>query len=494
MEAREYQYEPLDTSSLTIRLISYVHSRDDGSIAFRLQRFPFEKVAGTYTAISYTWGAVSRTQKVWINRGWMMLPENIWRFLVQCCKASFQHAKPRRLWIDSICIDQSDVTEKNTHVRYMGDIFHHASKVLIWLGSVSESLMPLSETEQSSQQSSPRHASLKSSSVTDAQDRVEPAQVEQAQIQRLSIKPAITDNSVHQGFSVAQVRSITNHSYWTRLWVVQEIVLGRDPRIVAGNNTLPLTTLRAIVQHWRGLVADVDSSGYMGLDFLYERSSRNDMAQTWQLNDLLAFCNQRRCYDIRDRIYGLVGMWKGSEGFQVDYECTTGQLAAQMLVVLKEEASSDSELHGFNRVVQADYLRSALEMNVAEFVTATSLAEKLEGEARDLGIDDQTNYIISLGGRYWYDKDHHRYRFARLGMDAIPAEVRQYWDLLLQRGYSIPQVLNMYSKCKKRAAMPYDDGSYQRHWWQIASKGACTSCGRDGTGEEDCLFRPGINS
>ena len=133
-------------------------------------------------------------------------------------------------------------------------------------------------------------------------------------------------------------------------------------------------------------------------------------------------------------------------------------------------------------------------MNVAGFVAATSLAEKLEGEPKDLGIEDQSNYIISLDGRYWYDKDHPRYQVACLGMNAIPAEVRQYWVLLLQRGYSVLQVLSIYSNCKKRAAMPYDDGSYMRHWWQIALKGACTSCGKDIAGEEDCLYRSGIDS
>ena len=97
MEARKYQYQPLDTSSLTIRLISHVHCRDDGSIALLLERFPLDAAADTYTAISYTWVTDRRTEKVWINGAWMMLPENIWRFLVHCCKPGFQHAKPAKL-------------------------------------------------------------------------------------------------------------------------------------------------------------------------------------------------------------------------------------------------------------------------------------------------------------------------------------------------------------------------------------------------------------
>ena len=43
-------------------------------------------------------------------------------------------AQPRVLWIDALCISQSDLVEKAQQVHMIGKIVHHASSVLAWLG------------------------------------------------------------------------------------------------------------------------------------------------------------------------------------------------------------------------------------------------------------------------------------------------------------------------------------------------------------------------
>ncbi|KAH8688938.1 heterokaryon incompatibility protein-domain-containing protein, partial [Phaeosphaeriaceae sp. PMI808] len=40
----------------------------------------------------------------------------------------------RILWMDSICIDQSSIQDRNHQVQLMGDIYTRAQRVLIWLG------------------------------------------------------------------------------------------------------------------------------------------------------------------------------------------------------------------------------------------------------------------------------------------------------------------------------------------------------------------------
>jgi hypothetical protein len=42
--------------------------------------------------------------------------------------------KDRRLWVDSICINQKDNDEKATQVPMMADIYRKSRQVLIWLG------------------------------------------------------------------------------------------------------------------------------------------------------------------------------------------------------------------------------------------------------------------------------------------------------------------------------------------------------------------------
>ena len=45
--------------------------------------------------------------------------------------------KPLRTWVDALCIDQSNLEERNEHVKSMGQIYANASHVHIWLGEES---------------------------------------------------------------------------------------------------------------------------------------------------------------------------------------------------------------------------------------------------------------------------------------------------------------------------------------------------------------------
>jgi len=40
----------------------------------------------------------------------------------------------RVLWIDALCYDQADISERNHQVRHMNQIYSAATTVLVWLG------------------------------------------------------------------------------------------------------------------------------------------------------------------------------------------------------------------------------------------------------------------------------------------------------------------------------------------------------------------------
>ena len=50
--------------------------------------------------------------------------------------------RPRVLWIDAICIDQQNISERSDQVRKMVDIYQLADSVIVWLG-VEENLSDL---------------------------------------------------------------------------------------------------------------------------------------------------------------------------------------------------------------------------------------------------------------------------------------------------------------------------------------------------------------
>jgi len=85
----------------------------------------------SYEAISYTWGNVTNTPNVILIDG---LKFHTTSTVYEILQARSSILGPRLIWIDSICINQKHVEEKNKEVALMRDIFKKASSVLVWLG------------------------------------------------------------------------------------------------------------------------------------------------------------------------------------------------------------------------------------------------------------------------------------------------------------------------------------------------------------------------
>jgi hypothetical protein len=62
--------------------------------------------------------------------------ENLYDFLYQW---GASRDKPAYLWIDALCIDQHDISERSHQVNIMGQIYTAASQVIIWLGPEDDS-------------------------------------------------------------------------------------------------------------------------------------------------------------------------------------------------------------------------------------------------------------------------------------------------------------------------------------------------------------------
>jgi hypothetical protein len=85
-----------------------------------------------YEALSYAWGDPVFSHPVQEKSSGKVL--HVTTNLQQALQAiRYEHAT-RTLWIDAICINQSDLTEKGHQVALMGRIFHDARTVVVWLG------------------------------------------------------------------------------------------------------------------------------------------------------------------------------------------------------------------------------------------------------------------------------------------------------------------------------------------------------------------------
>lgn len=83
-----------------------------------------------YEALSYVWGVTVFPHKISMDQKPFYVTYNLHTALKEL---RFPDRK-RYLWIDAICINQHDYTEKASQVQMMRDIYAKASKTIVWLG------------------------------------------------------------------------------------------------------------------------------------------------------------------------------------------------------------------------------------------------------------------------------------------------------------------------------------------------------------------------
>lgn len=114
----------LPGSSLSSRLLTVDIILKDGVVVHDEQRrMDFE-------ALSYTWGEPVFRRPFEVNGIDVAITENLFRALH---RLRYQD-QSRMLWIDALCINQSDTDERSRQVQAMLSIFRKAKRVLVWLG------------------------------------------------------------------------------------------------------------------------------------------------------------------------------------------------------------------------------------------------------------------------------------------------------------------------------------------------------------------------
>lgn len=90
-----------------------------------------------YEALSYVWGSPEFTQEIRLNNKLFYITPNLETVL-----RHLRHsADERRLWVDAICIDQTNIDERNDQVGYMSEIYSHCSMDLFWLGEHDDEIV-----------------------------------------------------------------------------------------------------------------------------------------------------------------------------------------------------------------------------------------------------------------------------------------------------------------------------------------------------------------
>jgi hypothetical protein len=128
---QKYNYNPLDTTQNSIRLLR-LKAAEDPSWPLRCSLFHTSlSEAPPYVALSYCWGERTNSQFVFIENEVLSVTPNL--------KHALQRLRPSSgedlvLWVDAICINQSDIPERSIQTSKMRSIYQNAESVAIWLG------------------------------------------------------------------------------------------------------------------------------------------------------------------------------------------------------------------------------------------------------------------------------------------------------------------------------------------------------------------------
>jgi hypothetical protein len=120
-----------------IRLFE-IDPQSGGTIAGKLQTAKIGAGA-TYFALSYVCGTGANDRKISVDGEVFKVKANLYNAL-ETLRSYFRGEKAPKalLWVDAICIDQSDEQEKARQIGNMHDVFSRAQEVLVCLGDVPD--------------------------------------------------------------------------------------------------------------------------------------------------------------------------------------------------------------------------------------------------------------------------------------------------------------------------------------------------------------------
>ncbi|PSN66868.1 hypothetical protein BS50DRAFT_600482 [Corynespora cassiicola Philippines] len=258
-----YRYTPLP-SPTSVRLLELKPSPDKKIVECSLKTFELQD-APTFQALSYTWGdpntplaksafsskcragqlvaadplsshndassrdfepverVLSRRHSIVCDGRIIKVTSNLrdaLRMLANSVSTQSFFSTPKYYWIDALCLNQSDILERNSQVAKMADIFQKAKSVIVWLGKEDEfTLDALTTIQRVAAIPEEEWSSVPYTSFYD------PSIAKQCHFPRLTFHNWL-------GFI-----ALINRPWFKRAWVVQEIALAKSARVFCGTKS-----------------------------------------------------------------------------------------------------------------------------------------------------------------------------------------------------------------------------------------------------------------
>jgi hypothetical protein len=302
-----------------------------------------------WEALSYCWGSSTVLKPLLISGKILNITGGL--------HLALQHLRlsdgERAIWIDQICVNQSDLDERSRQVQHMNVIYNKAGRVTAWLGS----------GEPESHRYMEMLFVIEDLIHRDLYPRMEKPTPEQEVIlfKALTLEsafrndPIFATNSTHNAKrrNLALLCEAFCRSEWfERLWIVQEAALATHLVLQYGHATVDwhVHSKACLELLWDDLSVGSKLSGSgIGLtDTIQMLKDADYGSSSRSLIVLLNALKSQKISDARDRVYGLMGMAgpqkskDGDESIVVDYKIAVDRLAERLtLYCLQTEQTLD---------------------------------------------------------------------------------------------------------------------------------------------------------
>ncbi|KAH9216660.1 heterokaryon incompatibility protein-domain-containing protein, partial [Leptodontidium sp. 2 PMI_412] len=177
-----------------IRLLCLQPRLNSNSVKCTLQKARLSLLPH-YVALSYMWGPKEEQKNITLNGFTCPIRSNLWHALLHLRLET----GTRFIWADAICIDQSSIEERNHQVAQMWRIYSQAEMVIAWLG------VPGTMSEQAIR------------TICHYGESSHP-----------SITSPLNQNAMwDRGSLLDFLLALCRREYWSRLWIVQEILMAK---------------------------------------------------------------------------------------------------------------------------------------------------------------------------------------------------------------------------------------------------------------------------
>ncbi|KAH7088037.1 heterokaryon incompatibility protein-domain-containing protein [Paraphoma chrysanthemicola] len=369
-------YSPLDVKTQEIRLLELQPAEQPNQPLHGILRHvslvssAAQSPPLTYETISYVWGKAQFDKRIHLIGQALAITSRVEEILCRLrCKD-----KPRTIWIDSICIDQSNIIERSKQILLMRKIYRGGVRNIAYI--TPSTLLPANNPWVMQ----PRLRTGQSPSVQDgmkimkkicdrenatlASFRRENEQFygpnERAFWKHLQSEPSMTLDR-EAGYALSCFLDDHGDSnFWKRTWIVQEMALAKKVTLMCEDTELDWDLVSSFLRDEPYFDAfhlheDCRHSSTIGKEYFENLFStiknfedqrvKTDHALTKQSRDgdtgsdtldVLARFRNMESTDPRDKIYGLLGLAPELHRVQINYSKSVQQVYTQTTLSIIE--------------------------------------------------------------------------------------------------------------------------------------------------------------